>query len=246
MNNKKSSYECPVCNNEVGEFLPFGVRPRPNAQCPCCGALERHRLIWIYFRERTNLFSAKLKMLHVAPEGQLSKLLSGHPNITYLTADIVPGQAMVQMDITDIQYADNSFDVIYASHVLEHIPDDLKAMQELRRVLKPDGWAVLQVPIIGESTIEDPNITSPDDREAIFGQHDHVRRYGRDGIYKQRLEKAGFIVFVDSYVRTLCEEKIKRYGLSSNEDIYFVKKTNESRFQYYLNRLYRKVFDQNK
>ncbi len=133
---------------------------------------------------------------------------------------------MVKMDLTDIQFPDHSFDVIYASHVFEHIPDDVKAMQELCRVLKPAGWAILQVPLMGEKTVEDPNIKTPAEREKVFGQHDHVRRYGFDGIYEDRLKKAGFVVTVDPYVNTLSPEKIKHYGLMEDEDIYFCEKNN--------------------
>ena len=220
----KNGYQCLVCESYVSGFLVFGVIPRPNAKCPVCGSLERHRLIWLYFRERTNLFRDKLKMLHIAPEGQISKLLKGLPNLEYISADIVPGKAMVQMDITAINYPDESFDVIYASHVLEHIPDDRKAMRELYRVLKPGGWAILQVPIWGEKTIEDPTITSPEEREKVFGQHDHVRRYGWDNKYKERLEKTGFIVKTDSFVKTLDKKLIDQYALMATEDIYFCRK----------------------
>lgn len=99
---------------------------------------------------------------------------------------------MVRMDITDIQYPDDSFDVIYCSHVLEHVQEDVKAMRELRRVLKPDGWAVLLVPITAETTYEDPAVVDPRERLEKFGQEDHVRRYGWD--YIDRLRSAGFNV----------------------------------------------------
>src|SRR4030065_2363759 len=217
--------ECPVCTNRIEAFLPFGMnplkKPRPIALCPVRKSLERHRLMWLYFRERTNLFKDALKMLHIAPETQLSKLLRKLPNLCYVTADLDPRHAMVQMDVTNIQYPDNSFDVIYASHVLEHIPDDRKAMRELCRVLKSDGWAILQVPIWGKETLEDPNIKTPGERQKVFGQNDHVRRYGSDGKYRERLEDAGFHVKIDQYVRTLSEEDILRYGLMKNEDIFY-------------------------
>lgn len=163
-------------------------------------------------------------MLHIAPEGQLSKKFKEQPNIDYLSADLMLPSAMVKMDITNIQYPDDTFDVIYANHVLEHIPDDIKAMRELCRVLKPTGWAILQVPIFQHKTLEDPGVKAPEEREKVFGQHDHVRKYGNDGVYKARLEKAGFNVNVDSYVRTLGPELIARYGLMPQEDIYYCTK----------------------
>jgi predicted SAM-dependent methyltransferase len=131
-------------------------------------------------------------MLHVAPEPcfepRFKKSLGDH----YLSADLLDPQAMVKMDITDIQYADQSFDVIYCSHVLEHVPDDKKAMREFFRILKNDGWAILLVPITGEETFEDPSIVNPEERLKAFGQEDHVRIYGRD--YVDRLRESGFNV----------------------------------------------------
>lgn len=224
-----TAYECSLCGSKISSFLPFGMRkntpPRPNAQCPVCKSLERHRLIWLYFRNRTNLFSTAHKMLHVAPELLLMDKLCSCPNIDYLSADLDSSLAMVKMDITDIHYPDNSFDVIYCSHVLEHIPDDQKAMRELCRVLRPGGWAILQVPLWGPKTIEDPSITTPEDRERVFYQFDHVRHYGHDGVYRQRLENAGFTVKVDPYIKELGEENSKRYGLMAGEDIYFCTKS---------------------
>ena len=144
--------------------------------------------------------AAHKKMLHVAPEEQLSRLFGSALGIDYLSADLLSSNAMIRMDIMDIQYPDETFDVIYCSHVLEHVSDDRKAMRELHRVLRTGGWAILQVPIsTAEVTFEDPKITRPKERERAFGQFDHVRRYGAD--YKDRLEDAGFSVEVDGFVR---------------------------------------------
>jgi len=104
-------------------------------------------------------------------------------------------------------------------HVLEHIPDDKKAMSEILRVLKPSGWAILQVPILAEKTIEDPIVRSPEERERVYGQFDHVRAYGLD--YKDRLEDAGFIVTVDNFVNELGEDAIRGHGLMRDESIYY-------------------------
>ena len=128
------------------------------------------------------------------------------------------------MDITNIAYEDNCFDVILCNHVLEDIPNDKKAMQELFRVLKPGGWAIIQVPIDlnREQTFEDPSIVLAEEKERLFGQYDHVRLYGKD--YKNKLEVIGFKVKVDGYVRTLGKEIIKKHGLKETEDIYFCTK----------------------
>jgi ubiquinone/menaquinone biosynthesis C-methylase UbiE len=129
-------------------------------------------------------------MLHVAPEAFLETRFRRIRNLDYLSADLKSPRAMVKMDITSINYRDNTFSVIYCSHVLEHVPDDHKAIAEFYRILKPDGWAVLQVPITSETTYEDPEITDPYERKKYFGQWDHVRRCGPD--YIEHMRSAGF------------------------------------------------------
>jgi len=142
----------------------------------------------------------------------------------YISADLESPIAMVKLDITNIPFKDDSFDAILCSHVLEHIADDRKAMHELFRVLKPRGWAILQSPVNQKSsrTFEDPSVVSPEDRERIFGQHDHVRIYGRD--YTDRLQSAGFTVKLDGYVKELGSDIIKRCSLKEDEVIYFCSK----------------------
>jgi SAM-dependent methyltransferase len=213
---------CAVCNHSSNEFLPAGVNPRPDARCPFCGSLERHRLTIIFFREKTNLFDGQPKdFLHVAPERALKRMFSTAIGSGYLTADLMADDVMEKMDITNIQHPEDSFDIIYCSHVLEHVPDDRKAMSEFVRVLRPFGWAVLNVPITADVTYEDPSITDPDERERLFGQHDHVRRYGPD--YKNRLEEAGFRVSVFSPGDFLSSAEIERQGMSNGDtgEIYY-------------------------
>lgn len=213
-------FRCPICETHLRKFYPFGVVPRPNALCPICDSLERHRMIWLYFRNETNLFSPPLKkMLHIAPEGCFIKWLGDSPHIDYLTADLTD-TAMVLMDITDIQFPDNYFDVIYKyAHVLEHIPDAKKAMRELIRVLRPSDWAIPQVPLAIGSTVEDLLITDPKERERCFGQHDHVRVYGHD--YKDRLVDAGFTVNVVKYLEEFSKAGQIAHGLTIRcDDIY--------------------------
>jgi SAM-dependent methyltransferase len=214
---------CPCCKAHLRRFRPYGLAHRPEARCPICGALERHRLIYFYLTRKTALFDGRRKrMLHVAPEPELSQWFRKATYIDYLTADLFDPYAMVKMDVSNIQYPDNTFDVIYCSHVLEHVPDDRRAMREFCRVLKVGGWAILQVPITDEATFEDPTVTSPEERERLFGQHDHVRRYGPD--YRDRLVEAGFAVTVDPFARELDEHTVCRCGLMRNEDVFFCRK----------------------
>lgn len=211
---------CPLCAGHYRKFLSFGVNPRPDAQCPVCGSLERHRLVWSFIAARTDLLeSTPRRMLHVAPEPELSRLFRKQPHIDYLTADLLDPDAMVKMDITDIQYPDDSFDVIYCSHVLEHVPDDRRAMRELRRVLRPDGWAILQVPITAEETFEDPSVTDPKERERLFGQFDHVRRYGPD--YEDRLREAGFRVRRYDAAEIVGAERLEKLGIDAKDEVFY-------------------------
>ena len=214
---------CPCCRAHLRKFIPFGLIPRLEAQCPLCGSLERHRLIFLYITRKTNLFDGRQKrMLHVAPEPHLSQLFRKAEKMDYLSADLSSPEAMVKMDIMDIQYSDNTFDVIFCSHVLEHVPDDRKAMREFYRVLKPGGWAILQVPILAKATFEDSTVISREERQRLFGQYDHVRQYGLD--YKDRLIDAGFCVTVADFVRQLEYRTVRRLGLMRNEDVYFCRK----------------------
>lgn len=184
---------CPVCGRSSRRFIGWGNPVRPEARCPQCGSLERHRLVWLFLCRKTDLFDGRRKrFLHVAPERGLERRIRAIPGVEYLSADLMHPAAMVKMDLTDIPYPDGHFDVIYCSHILEHIPDDRRAMREMRRVLAPGGWALVQVPVTVESTFEDPSAATPEERLRLFGQVDHVRRYGSD--FADRLRESGFMV----------------------------------------------------
>ncbi len=217
---------CPLCQSELSLFLPFGLVPRPNAWCPVCGSRERHRLAWMTLEQKTNLFDTSSKsLLHIAPERIVEDKVKNLGYINYLSADLYDPRAMVKMDITSIQYPDNAFDIIFCIHVLEHIPDDRRAMRELHRVLKPEGFALLMVPVTVEKTFEDPSITSPAERERLFGQADHVRRYGPD--FKDRLEESGFNVRVFTAAEVVGENNIFRFGVRNEIDaVYICKKSS--------------------
>lgn len=211
---------CPCCNGFFPRFIAGGPVLRPNACCPRCGSLERHRLLWLYLQEKTDFFTSRLSVLHVAPEAVFQEKFKRLTNLDYLSADIASPLAMIQMDITEIPFPDNTFDVILCSHVLEHIPDDRRAMAEIFRVLKPGGWAILQVPIDmkREVTYEDPTITEPEERRRHFGQDDHVRWYGKD--YGERLSSAGFDVSVRDFAAALPAETLRTCGILPQEKIY--------------------------
>ncbi len=211
--------ECPCCGGRYEAFRPFGVRKRPNAQCPGCGALERHRQIWLYLRDHTNLLQRPARLLHVAPEPSLRKALSGAAGIDYVCGDLEPGRGDLQLDVTRLPFDDGWFDVILCNHVLEHVQDDRRAMAELFRVLRAGGWAILQTPLNRkkQETFEDPSVTGPEERLRLYGQHDHVRIYGLD-LYG-RLQDAGFVLDLDYFARELPADVVERHGLVANEPI---------------------------
>jgi SAM-dependent methyltransferase len=205
---------CPVCSRYSSRFECFGVVPRDDARCVWCGALERHRLAWLFFQRETDLFSANQarKVLHVAPEACMEPRFRQIIGGGYLTADLFAKGVDVKTDITDIRFPKDSFDVIYCSHVLEHVSDDRKAIREFYRILKSGGWAVLLVPITVEQTFEDPSIAGPEEKLRCFGQQNHVRCYGID--YFDRLRAAGFTVNRIFPHNFLSEKEIRQMGIT--------------------------------
>jgi SAM-dependent methyltransferase len=213
---------CPCCGGRFARFADYAgahVRLR-EIVCPGCGALERHRLLWLYLVERTDLLTRSQRMLHVAPEVTLLRALRRVPRLCYVAIDLRAQVADARMDLQSIAFADRSFDAILCSHVLEHVPNDRRALGELFRVLRPGGWAILQSPVDHglSTTLEVPAITSPRERERLYGQHDHWRLYGAD--YRTRLEAAGFFVEVSAYAADLAPERIERSRLNPQELIY--------------------------
>ncbi|HZP60205.1 MAG TPA: methyltransferase domain-containing protein [Opitutaceae bacterium] len=217
---------CPVCESKLKAFLPYGVvkKVRANSYCPVCGTVERHRFSWLFLKWRTTFFDGTRKrFLHLAPEGCLKGKFQDVPGVDYLSADLTDPCAMVRMDLTDIQYPRASFDAVYCSHVLEHIPDDLKAMRELYRVLAKGGWILIQVPLREGPTIEDAGVTDPKERECRFGQHDHVRVYGMD--LTDRLQRVGFHVTVTHSSELVPEKRDRTYlGFDLVDPIFFATK----------------------
>ncbi|RDK84633.1 methyltransferase family protein [Marinirhabdus gelatinilytica] len=213
-----NKYTDPIDGNSYRKFLPYGYeKVRENVLAPGTLSLERHRLFWLYLKNETSFFSEKLRVLHFAPEQAFLKRFRTLKNITYTTTDLNSPIADVKADICNLPFKDNSFDFMICNHVLEHIPDDTKAMKELYRVLAPNGTAIVQVPYDRNrtTTFEDNSITDPRERAAIFGQYDHVRVYGMD--YFDKLQSVGFKVDSVDYTAKLSEKEVEKYRLPKGE-----------------------------
>lgn len=220
-----TQFEDPIDGKTYRSFLPYGYEnQRENVLAPGTLSLERHRLLWLYLKNETSFFTENLKVLHFAPEQAFYKRFRNLKNLDYTTTDLNSPLADVKADICNLPFDDNSFDFILCNHVLEHIPDDSKAMQELYRILKTGGTGIFQIPqdLSRATTFEDNSITDPKERAKIFGQYDHVRVYGND--YFDKLRNVGFIVDEVDYTSKLTEAEIKRYRLSKGEIIPVVSK----------------------
>ena len=213
-----NTYTDPIDGKSYRRFLPYGyAKVRENVLAPGTLSLERHRLFWLYLKNETTFFSAPLRVLHFAPEQAFVQKFKKQKNLTYTTTDLNSPIADVKADICDLPFKDNSFDFIICNHVLEHIPDDTKAMQELYRVLAPAGTAIVQVPYDAkrEITFEDNTITDQSERTRIFGQYDHLRVYGMD--YFKKLSSVGFNVNALDYTSGISSNDIERYRLCKGE-----------------------------
>ena len=220
-----SRYTCPCCGWRLRGFTYGGIsfRARHLGYCPRCHAKARHRRIWLYLEQKTNLFSAPLRLLHVSPEYSFSRRLVKMPNLDYFGVDqnVFPN-VRIYMDLVSTPFRAEVFDAIICIHVLEHIEDDRRALRELYRVLKPGGWAVVSVPIrLDQKTFEDPTITLPEERERAFGETAHVRFYGYD--LMDRLREQGFRVHLDRGDEVDLPTRMK-YGLRDDESIFFCTK----------------------
>ena len=210
----------PIDGNTFRAFLPYGYNKiRNNVLSPSTYSLERHRLLWLYLKNETSFFKAKLKVLHFAPESALMNQFKKLKNLSYDTIDLNSPIADIKADICDLPFLDNSYDFILCNHVLEHIVDDNKAIRELYRVLKKNGIGIFQVPIDynRDTTFEDFSVTNKKERNKLFGQYDHVRIYGLD--FFERLQKAGFSVERCEYTSKLSKEDIIKFCLPKKEII---------------------------
>ena len=217
---KGNRFTDPIDGKSFKTFLPYGYgNQRNNVLSPSTLSLERHRLLWLYLKNETDFFSKDLKVLHFAPEQAFYNRFKKQKNLNYTTTDLESPLADVKADICNLPFKNDAYDVILCNHVLEHIPDDTKAMQELYRVLKPGGMAILQIPqdLTREKTFEDNSITDKAERAKIFGQYDHVRVYGRD--YFDKLRTIGFKVDEVDYTTELSKEEVEKYCLAKGEII---------------------------
>jgi SAM-dependent methyltransferase len=222
---------CPCCQRSFSHFLPLGV-DRRMGQCPYCRSNERDRALWLYLDRHPDLISAGKRVLHIGPESIFYRRFKQVKGLYYTPADKFAATFestyppdTVYLDITHMpQVPDNGYDVILCSHVLEYIPDDHVAMRELRRVLRPDGMALLQVPLRRGMPIthEDASITSAAQRAQVFGDPGHIRYYGED--FAQRLSSEGLSPCFTPLSEEFSPEEMVRYGLVMTDDFHFCKK----------------------
>lgn len=228
---------CYICAQPVRRFRPFrngwnGVSPFireltligsdvENFSCPHCSCQDRERHLFMYF-DQLGLWDKMTggKILHFAPERHLMTRIAQQQPHTYIKADLYPSSPDIErVDVTKIPFDDDSFDVIICNHVLEHVPEDMRALDELFRILRPGGFAVLQTPYsdLLENSFCDPSINTDELRNRFFGQQDHVRVYGRDLF--QRIRQAGFQLQVRTHGDILPNFDSSLYGVNQREDL---------------------------
>lgn len=198
---------CPCCETDQKQFDTY--RGRINAACPVCGALERHRLIWLYLEQEMAIYDNELRILHCSPQETLRRKLREIENLYYVPINIFG--RLLNIDLVEVPFRDSFFDVVIASHVLEHIGDDKRALGEIFRVLKSDGNAILLVPMRGEQT-----------RDIQEGEHGvssgTLRIYGED--FGKQLEEIGF-----TDIEVIGHERYSpKYGLHIRDKIYIGRK----------------------
>jgi SAM-dependent methyltransferase len=239
-------YFCPVCNKKIHRFLPLPDFYKENLEkhgyaysfddaetlnykaysCPHCSASDRDRLYALYISKYLKEYKvSNISMLEIAPSRPLTENLKNTGKITLRTADLMMQGVDDCIDITNMTcYGDGAFDSFICSHVLEHVPDDLKAMRELYRILKPGGWGILMVPIplTLDHIDEDPLLDDVGERWRRFGQDDHVRMYSKNG-FVERAEAAGFTVrqYGQEYFGL---DTFKTHGISEKSVLYVVEK----------------------
>jgi SAM-dependent methyltransferase len=219
------THVCPCCGWRLRTFTAGGtsLKARWHGYCPRCNSKARHRRVWLYLQSRTNLFTDELHLFHVSPKYSLSRRLIRMRHLTYVAADLgYRANIDLRLDLSAVPLRSCSMDAAICVHVLEHVEDDRAAMNELHRVLKPGGWALISVPIrLDQPTYEDASIVTAAGREAAFGETTHVRYYGYD--LSDRLAEAGFEVSLD-LASDVPDETKKRYGLLDDENIFLCKK----------------------
>lgn len=210
--------ECCFCGWRGARFLPAGDSRRGNRLCPGCGSLERYRALYLYLKENSRILTAPTRVLDIATKGCFGNFCRSQPAVRYVSSDLMTEGAMVFSDLTRMGMASESFDIITCMHVMEHVPDDVAAFAEMRRLLKPDGFAVVVVPLVGDKTFEDPH-AKPEDYERLYGQYDHVRIYGMD--IMDRMKAAGLRVERVDLHQFFTSETMRRYALYGHDRYFF-------------------------
>lgn len=235
LGNKK---KCNVCQKTFGSFTKFkgGSSYLPdwivklqmigsdvdNFACPYCNSFDRERHLFMYF-DRLSIWD-KIKgarVLHFAPEPQLSRRIEQNQPVEYIKGDLFPANGSIRKtDITAIDFADNTFDLVLANHVMEHVPAYRKAMNEVCRVLKPGGVAILQAPFskILEQNFEDDGINTSDLRLFFYAQRDHVRVFS-EKVYLSSLEQAGFDLALVRHGELFTDRDAYYFGVNKHEDL---------------------------
>jgi len=220
-----SRYTCPCCGWRLRAFTAGGMslKQRELSYCPRCNSKARHRRVWRFLEIKTNLLSSRLRLLEVGPKFSFARRFLKMKNIDHIAGDIQKHpNANLRMDVTSLPLHSNSFDALICMHVLEEVVDDQIAMDEMYRVLKPGGWAVITVPTnMDIKTYEDASIVSPDERQHAFGEPAHVRVYGYD--LSDRLRSSGFEVTVDLSSDVPVKQRYQ-YGLRNDENIFYCRK----------------------
>ncbi len=189
---------------------------RRDALCRSCFSEERHRALRLFLQSWLPTDGAPIRVLHLAPEPVLRSWLEGHQGVHYVSADLSRPRVALRLDLEHIPCSDESFDVVIATHVLEHVHSDRGALAEIVRILRPGGSLIAMVPIDAtrEATFDDPSIVTPAAREAAYWQSDHVRLYGRD--FASRVADSGFTVTLEQPSVQMTPEAVRRHGLSAD------------------------------
>ncbi len=219
---------CPCCESHFRRFLTFKYSQRPEAVCPRCGSLERHRLLWLYLSKKTTLLTQSLRLLHFAPEEILARRFRHQPNLHYLSADLLSPLADLRLSLSQIPLKDHTCDLILCSHVLIYVYDDEAALKDFYRVLTSNGCAIILEPVKAalQQTQEYPEVVEQLQRRTIYAARKPARFYGLD--FLQRLQGAGFTVQVEAYASSLEPEERLRFGLKEDDKIYFCRKPGAS------------------
>jgi hypothetical protein len=214
------SHHCPICDSHIRRF-------RARRTCPVCRSRDRHRLAYMIIQRETDLLTRPdATLLHLAPEPSLVQQLRRTLGTRHVSADLHNPEVRIRLDVQHMPLADASYDAIYCSHVLEHVEDDLRALGEFYRVLRPGGVALVQVPIIRDLTFRDPAITTRKGRLDAYGQVDHEIAYGRD--FPDRVRGCGFDVRTLAAASYLAEEERRRADIAPDECLFLCRRPHDA------------------